>query len=292
MTTAPSVLSGTTRPLKTALRWLRRTPTGALGALLLLALAAAALAAPTIAPFDPLAIDVRNDLAPPSRTHPLGTDHLGRDVLSRLLFGARASLGAAGIVVALITIIGVSVGMVAGFFGGWLDEIIMRAVDTLLAFPSFILALVVAGLLGPGLRNVILGLAAVRWVGYARVVRSLTLSLREREFIEAARCLGAGNWHIMWRHIAPNVLGSVFILTTLDLGSVILSLSGLSFVGLGVQLPHAEWGAMLNYGRPYIQTAPQLMIFPGLAIGLSVLAANLLGDALRDLLDPRYQRYL
>lgn len=280
------------KAVKGGFRWARRTPTGTLGAILLLVLVLSALVAPWIAPYDPLSIDIRNELALPSRVHPLGTDHLGRDVLSRLLFGARASLGAALVVVALITTLGVLVGTVAGFFGGWIDEICMRVVDILLAFPSFILALVVAGLLGPGLRNVILGLAIVRWGGYARVVRSLTLSLREREFVEAARSVGARNGYIVRRHIIPNMLGPVLIMVTLDLGSVILSLSGLSFVGLGVQLPHAEWGAMLNYGRPYIQTAPLLMVFPGIAIGLSVLAANLLGDALRDLLDPRYRRVL
>jgi len=278
--------------ITSGLHYLRRAPAGFLGALLLATFAVAAIAAPLIAPYDPLAIDVKNGLAAPSWTHPLGTDHLGRDVLSRLLFGARASLGAAGAVVLIVTVIGVTVGMVAGFCGGWVDEIIMRLVDTVLAFPSIILALVVAGLLGPGLRNVMLGLTIVRWAGCARVVRSLILSLREREFILAARCVGASNWRIMTRHLLPNVLGPVVVLTTLDLGNVILSISGLSFIGLGVQLPHPEWGAMLNYGRPYIQTAPLLMVFPGLAIALAVLSANLLGDALRDLLDPRYRRYL
>lgn len=274
------------------LRYLRRAPLGFAGALLLATFALVAIAAPLIAPYDPLSIDVSNGLAAPSWTHLLGTDHLGRDVLSRLLFGARASLGAAVAVVVIVTTIGVAVATVAGFCGGWVDEIIMRLVDTVLAFPSIILALVVAGLLGPGLRNVVLGMTMVRWAGYARVVRSLILSLREREFIMAARSVGASDGRIMTRHLLPNVLGPVVVLTTLDLGSAILGISGLSFIGLGVQLPHPEWGAMLNYGRPYIQTAPWLVVFPGLAIALSVLSANLLGDALRDLLDPRYRRYL
>ncbi len=255
----------------------------------MLVLVVSAAAAPLLTAYDPLSIDVQNGLAPPSPAHPLGTDHLGRDVLSRLLFGARTSLGTAGVVVALITAIGTAVGMISGFLGGWIDQILMAVVDILLAFPSFILALVVAGLLGPGIRNVVLGLALVRWVGCARVVRSLVLSLREREYIQAARSIGAKSWHILWRHITPNVLGSVLILATLDLGNTILSLSGLSFIGLGVQLPAPEWGAMLNYSRPYIQTAPLLMVFPGAAITLSVLSANLLGDAFRDLLDPRYR---
>jgi peptide/nickel transport system permease protein len=260
---------------------------GALGGALLLALIAAAAAAPLLTPHDPLAVDIRNGLAPPSIEHPLGTDHLGRDVLSRLLHGARASLAASGAVVALITAIGTAVGMVAGFYGGWVDRAVTAVMNVLLAFPSFILALVVAGLLGPGVRNVVLGLTLVRWVGCARVVRSLVLSLRERQYVEAARSIGAGPWRILWRHLAPNLLGTVLVLATLDLGATILSLSGLSFIGLGVQLPHPEWGAMLNHSRPYMQTAPRLMLFPGLAITLAVLSANLLGDALRDLLDPR-----
>jgi len=271
------------------LRTLRRSPAGLSGALLLVTFVLLALAAPLIAPYDPLAVEVKNGLAPPSWEHPLGTDLLGRDVLSRLLFGARTSLAAAGTVVVIVTAIGVLVGTVAGYFGGWVDEIIMRLVDTVLAFPSFILALVVAGLLGPGLRNVVLAMTMVRWAGGARVVRSLILSLREREFIQAARCVGARDGRIMLRHLLPNALGPVIVLATLDLGSVILSISGLSFIGLGVQLPYPEWGAMLNYGRPYIQVAPLLMVFPGLAIALTVLSANLLGDALRDFLDPRYR---
>ncbi len=281
--------SGAMRGRITGLRWLWRSPGGALGAALMLILVLSAVAAPLLAPYDPLSIDVRNRLVSPGPAHLLGTDHLGRDVLSRLLFGARASLGAAAAVVALITVMGMAVGLVSGFLGGWVDQVLMGLVDILLAFPSFILALVVAGLLGPGLRNVVLGLAMVRWVGCARVVRSLVLSLREREYVEAARCIGAGGWHILWRHITPNVLGTVLILTSLDLGTTILSLSGLGYIGLGVQLPDPEWGAMLNYSRPYIQTAPLLMVFPGMAITLSVLSANLLGDALRDLLDPHYR---
>lgn len=273
-------------------RYVRRAPAGVLGGLLLAIFAFVALAAPLIAPCDPLSIDVENSLALPSREHLLGTDHLGRDVLSRLLFGTRTSLGAACTVVTIVMAIGVVVGIVAGFSGGWMDEIIMRLVDTILAFPSLILALVVVGLLGPGLPNLVLAMTMVRWAGFARVVRSLILSLREQEFILASRSVGASDWRIMTRHLPPNVLGPIVVLVTLDLGSVILGISGLSFIGLGVQLPYSEWGAMLNHSRRYIQTAPFLMISPGLAIALFVLSANLLGDALRDLLDPRYRRHL
>jgi len=276
----------------TILHWLRRTPTGSLGALMLAIMILGGLAAPLLTPYDPLAIDLRTALAAPSAAHPLGTDHLGRDTLSRILYGARASLGTAAVAVTLTTLIGAAIGSIAGFWGGWVDRIVLGVMDALLAFPSFVLVLVIAGLLGPGLRNAILGLVVVRWVGSARIVRSVVLSLRERPFVESARCVGATNWHILRRHLAPNIVGTVLVLITLDLGTIILSLSGLSFVGLGVQLPAPEWGAMLNYGRPYLQTAPLLMIFPGVAITLAVLSANLLGDALRDLADARYRDQL
>jgi len=269
--------------------YVRRAPAGFLGALLLASLAVLAIFAPLIAPYDPLAIDLQRAIVSPCWEHPLGTDHLGRDVLSRLLVGARASLGAAAFTVVVVTSLGVVLGTMAGFYGGWIDEIIMRLVDTVLAFPSIILALVVAGLLGPGLRNVILGLTLVRWAGCARLVRSLVLSVREREFILAARSIGSRDRRIVIRHILPSILGPVAVMATLDLGSVLLSLSGLSFIGLGVQLPQPEWGAMVNYAQLHVQTAPWLAIAPGLAIVLAVLSANLLGDTLRDLLDPRYR---
>ncbi len=270
--------------------YVQQAPAGFLGLLILTILIVSAILAPVIAPHDPLSINLKRALMPPCREHLLGTDNLGRDVLSRLLVGARVSLGAAGFTVAVITTIGVILGAVAGFYGGWIDEIIMRLVDTVLAFPSIILALVVVGLLGPGLRNLILGLTLVRWAGCARLVRSLTLSVREREFILAARSLGAQNWRIVIRHLLPNIIGPIAVMSTLDLGNVLLSMSGLSFIGLGVQLPHPEWGAMVNYAQIYLQTAPWLAISPGLVIVITVLSANLLGDTLRDLLDPRCRR--
>ncbi|NLE77351.1 MAG: ABC transporter permease [Chloroflexi bacterium] len=264
-----------------------RSPTAMLGAVILGLLVTAAALAPWIAPHDPLAINVGNALAGASGQHLLGTDHLGRDTLSRLLYGSRASLGAAGAVVALVTAVGIAVGTAAGFYGGWVDELAMRLVDILLALPSFILALVVAGMLGPGLQNVVLAMVLVRWAGFARVVRSLVLSLREQPYVEAARSLGANDRRIMARHLLPNVVGPVVVLATLDLGSAILGICGLSFIGLGVPLPHAEWGSMLNYARVYIQKAPLLMVYPGACISLAVLSANLLGDGLRDVLDPQ-----
>lgn len=272
------------------LRYAQGAPTAFVGLFLLLLLTVAALLAPVIAPYDPLAIDLQQTLLSPGWEHPLGTDHLGRDVLSRLLVGGRASLGAAAFTVIVVTTIGIALGTIAGFYGGWIDEIVMRLIDTVLAFPSIILALVVAGLLGPGLRNVILGLTLVRWAGCARLVRSLVLSVREREFVMAARSIGASRWRIMTRHLLPSILGPVVVMATLDLGSVMLSMSGLSFIGLGVQLPHPEWGAMVNDAQLHVQAAPWLAFAPGLAIVVAVLSANLLGDSLRDMLDPRYRR--
>jgi peptide/nickel transport system permease protein len=183
-------------------------------------------------------------------------------------------------------VIGVMVGAVAGYFGGWLDDVLMRIVDILLAFPGLILALAIVGMLGPGIENVVLGFVAVWWVSYARVTRSLVLSLRERDFIEATRSVGASNWRIILRHILPNVLPPVIVLITLEMGRLLLAISGLSFLGLGAQPPTPEWGAMLNAGRRLLQRAPELMIYPGLAISLAVMGFNLLGDGLRDALDP------
>jgi peptide/nickel transport system permease protein len=286
------------RPAKTRSPRMRRgflhtlsyTARGLFGVLPLLLLTLGGIAAPLLAPYDPLAINIGNALAGPSWQHLLGTDQLGRDLLSRLLFAARGSLGAAAATVLISTTIGTLVGMVAGFYGGWLDRLLVCAIDIMLALPSFILALVLAGALGPGLWNVVLAMILARWAGPARVVRGLTLSLRQSEFVEAARAVGARNGRILVRHLLPNILGQIVVLATLNLGSAILGLSGLSFLGLGVQLPHPEWGAMLNQARPYIQTEPRLMIVPGLVIVQSVLSANVLGDLLRDILDPQAQR--
>jgi peptide/nickel transport system permease protein len=249
-----------------------------------------AIGAPLIAPHDPTALDARAILAPPSRDHLLGTDNLGRDILSRLIHGARWSLGTAAAATTLIVIIGVTVGLVAGYFGGIIDDILMRVVDVLLAFPSLVLALAIVGMLGPSLRNVMIGVVVVWWVDYARVVRGLTLSIREREFITAAHCVGCPSGHIIFRHVLPNAIPSVIVLATLEIGIMMLAISGLSFLGLGAQPPTPEWGAMLNAGRPAFQSAPQLMIFPGICITLAVIGFNLVGDSLRDLLDPHMKK--
>ncbi|AIS52198.1 dipeptide transport system permease protein DppC [Thermoanaerobacter kivui] len=258
-----------------------------LGLVIILVVVAVAIFAPYIAPNDPVKVDLQHRLAPPSAQYPLGTDHLGRCLLSRLIYGARVSLSTAVLALSAILLIGLPVGILAGYCGGWVDNLFMRLVDIMLAFPGLILALVIAGMLGPGLLNVMLALALVWWVGYARVVRGMVLSVKEKEFILAARACGTSECGIIIRHILPNIISPVIVLTTLDMGKLILAISGLSFLGLGAQPPTPEWGAMLNDGRPYMQVAPQLMIYPGLCIMTVVLAFNLLGDGLRDVLDSR-----
>ena len=240
-----------------------------------------------IAPYDPAELDPTSNLASPSSNHWLGTDNLGRDLLSRLIFGARWTLGSAGLAAAGIVALGVSIGIVAGYFGGIIDDLLMRLVDVLLAFPSIILALAIVGMLGPSLSNVLIGMVAVWWVDYARVVRGLTLKVVQNDYVLSARSCGCCNRRMILRHVLPNVIPSVIVLATLELGSLMLAISGLSFLGLGAQPPTPEWGTMLSDGRMFFLNAPQLMMYPGIAITVVVLGFNLLGDGLRDALDPR-----
>lgn len=248
------------------------------------------LAAPWIAGQDPVDIDPINKFQAPSWEHPLGTDNLGRSIWARIVWGGRLTLGTATAAMLVILVVGVLVGVVAGLRGGWVDGLIMRVVDVLMAFPSLILALAIAGMLGPSLVNVLIGIAAVGWVTYARVVRGMVLSVREEAYVEAARSVGVPGWRLALRHVLPNILSPVIVLMTLDMGALLLSISALSFLGLGAQAPTPEWGRMLNDARPFMQTAPHLMIFPGLAIFLTVMAFNLLGDGLRDAMDPKTRR--
>lgn len=257
------------------------------GLVIILLVVTAGIMAPYLAPNDPEKVVLSQKLASPSVEYPLGTDHLGRCILSRLIYGTRVSLSTAAIALATIMLISIPLGTVSGYLGGRLDNLVMRVVDVLLAFPGLVLALVIAGMLGPGLLNVMIAVAAVWWVGYARVIRGVVLSVKEKEFVLAARSSGTSHLGIIIRHILPNVLSPVIVLATLDMGSLILAISGLSFLGLGAQPPTPEWGVMLNDGRPYMQVEPRLMIYPGLAIMTVVLAFNLLGDGLRDALDPK-----
>ena len=257
------------------------------GAVLILFLAFIAVFAPYIAPHDPIEINLKERLLAPTMEYPLGTDNLGRCMLSRIIYGARISLQIGIIVVGITSVIGITLGMIAGYYGGVLDELIMRGVDILLVFPGIILALVIAGILGPGLFNVMLALAIVGWTGYARVVRGVVLSVKEKEYVESARALGVGDWYIITRHILPSCVAPIIVIATLGMAYVILAAAALSFLGLGAQPPTPEWGSMLNNGKNFMRTAPHLTIFPGLAIMITILAFNFIGDGLRDALDPR-----
>ena len=267
-----------------------REPGTALGLFLVVSLLLAGLLAPWLPVNDPTEINLRERLLSPSTEHLLGTDHLGRDSFSRIIHGARMTLLAAAATLALSMTIALTVGILSGYHGGWPDTALMGIVDLLLAFPSLILALAVAGALGPGLLNVLLAVGSVWWVGHARIIRAITLGARQMEYVTAARAAGAGNLRITLRHIVPNILGPIVVLASLDVGWIILGIAGLSFLGLGAQPPTPEWGAMLNDARPHLQTAPRLLLLPGAAIFVAVLGFNLLGDGLRDLLDPRIRR--
>lgn len=260
--------------------------TALVGLTIVAVVALAAVAAPLLAPHDPNLQDVAHRLQSPSVEHPLGTDNLGRDELSRILYGGRVSVLTTLAVGIGMLIIGIAVGILSGLAGGLLDGFIMRIVDVLLAFPSFLLALAVAGTLGPGLLHLALAMTAVWWVEYARLVRGLVLGVKELPFVEASRALGLGRARIAVRHILPNVAPPVIVLATLQTSRLLLALASLSFLGLGVGPPTAEWGSMLSDGKDYLATAPQLMLWPGLAITITALGLNLLGDGLRDVLDP------
>jgi peptide/nickel transport system permease protein len=262
----------------------------ATGLAIILLLTLAAVFAPLLAPHDPTAIDPLRSLEGSSREHLLGTDELGRDVFSRLLMGARWSLGIAALATVCVMFVGTTIGLVAGYLGGWVDAVVMRIVDALLALPSLVLYLAIIGTLGPGIRNVFIALVVISWASYARVMRGLVLSVRERAFVRASRSLGAGNSRLMLRHILPNVISPIVVLATLQLGGTILALAALGFFGLGAQPPTPEWGTMINQGRLFLQTNPGLMVYPGIAISLAVLGFNLMGDGLRDVLDPQLAR--
>jgi peptide/nickel transport system permease protein len=265
----------------------RRSPLTMAGLVLIAVLALIATLAPLIAPANPLKQVLSTRLKPPSGEHWLGTDQLGRDVLSRMIYGARISLVIGIVVVGLAASLGTLVGVVAGYAGGWLDESLMRLTDVFFAFPALILAMAISGALGPSLTNAMIAIAVVSWPVYARLVRAQVLSLREREYVEAARSLGASAERIVWGHILPNTLAPLLVQASFDMGGAILSAAGLSFIGFGTQPPTPEWGVMISDGRNYIATQPWLSLFPGLAILFTVAAFNLIGDGLRDALDPR-----
>ncbi len=267
--------------------WLAQNSVTAIGIALLMIIILISIFAPILAPQPPDAQDLEHILALPSWQHLLGTDSLGRDLLSRLMWAGRISLAIATIVLCLSLLLGGMIGLVAGFYGGWIDEICMRGIDLFLSIPTFILALALIGTLGTGLQNLTLALIISWFPNYARLVRSQVLVLKNQEFITAAIALGGYSWHILWYHYLPSLAGIVVVQLSLDVGSVVLAIAGLSFLGLGVQPPMPEWGTMLVDARPLMQVAPHTMIVPGLAIFLTVFGFHTLSEALENWLEPR-----
>lgn len=269
---------------------LKRHGMFALGLGIVLIMSALALLAPLLAPYDPFSLNLDAILLPPSPEHLLGTDALGRDVFSRMLYGARVSLWVGFVAVGISLSIGVALGLVAGYFGGIIDELVMRGVDVMLCFPSFFLILAVIAFLEPSLANIMIVIGLTSWMGVARLVRAETLSLRTRDFVAASRLAGASSARLLLVHILPNALAPVLVSATLGVAGAILVESSLSFLGLGVQPPNPSWGNMLMEGKDVLEIAPWLSLYPGLAILVTVLGYNLLGESLRDILDPRLKK--
>ncbi len=246
-----------------------------------------AIFADYIAPYDPLKVDLSKYLLPPSKEHLLGTDEFGRDILSRIIFGARVSLQIGFFAQVISISLGTVLGLLAGFYGGWVDDLIMRIVEILFAFPFLLFVIAVVAVFGPGIQNLYLAVALIGWAGVSRIVRGQVLSLRERDFVASARAVGAGTWRILFKHILPNALSPIIIEATLGMGGMIMLEAGLSFLGLGVQAPTPSWGSMVQAGLAYMRSAWWYPVFPGIVIMIVVFGFNLLGDGLRDALDPR-----
>ncbi|MFQ5457506.1 MAG: ABC transporter permease [Myxococcota bacterium] len=270
-----------------ALKVIARNPLAVAGLVTVGLLGAVAILAPLISPHDPAAIDAGMVLAPPSGSHPFGTDELGRDVASRMIYGARISLAVGFVAVGIAVVIGIVVGALAGYYGGWVEAVAMRFTDIMLCFPSFFLILAVIAFLQPSIWNIMIVIGVTSWMGVARLVRAEFLSLKEREFVLAARSQGIRDLRIIFRHILPNALAPVYVSAILGVAGAVLLESGLSFLGLGVQPPTPSWGNILTAGKDNIEIAWWLSVFPGLAILVTVLAYNLLGEGIRDALDPR-----
>lgn len=276
---------------ETPARWLwhrmRQNRLSVVGLALIAGFLLLAFAAPLLAPADPMAQALYNRLSPPTLEHPFGTDDFGRDILSRVIYGARISLRVGIVAVLIALVLGTGIGLVAGYWGGWIDQVLMRVMDLLLAFPSILLAIGIVAILGPGLENAMLAVGIVAVPQYARLVRASVLTVRETDYVLAARAMGASDARILALAILPNCLAPLIVQATLGLATAILDAAGLSFLGLGAQPPTPEWGAMLSQGRELIVRAPWVLTFPGGAIFLTVLAFNLVGDGLRDALDPK-----
>lgn len=275
---------------RSAWRRARRLRNLTIGGTIVVALVGIAVLAPWIAPRDPIRdADLNDYLHPPGGRYLMGADLFGRDVFSRIVYGARVSLGIGAAVQASALTLGMALGLLSGFYGGWVDNLIMRLAEIIFAFPGLLFAIAIMAVIGPSLYNVFVALGLVSWTALARLVRGQVLVIKQQEYVDAARALGASNARIIVRHILPNVVASAIVLVTLGIGSAILAEASLSFLGLGAQPPTPSWGSMLSAGRDYLRQAPWLSIYPGLAIFLTVMGFNLLGDGLRDLLDPRMQ---
>jgi len=279
--------------MKALREFLRHSAPGAVGFALCVLLFVLAIGAPLLAPYNPNSQNLPSRLEAPSASHWMGTDELGRDVLSRVIYGARVSMSVSVSVVFGAGILGLALGSLAGYFGGWFDGIVnVVLINAFLSFPGILLAIAFAAFLGPGLANVIIALTITGWAGYARLARAQVLQAKEMDYIAAARSLGASHWRILWRHLLPNIIQPVLVQGTIALAGAILAESTLSFLGLGVLAPMSSWGAMLNDARSHLFDAPHMVIFPALAVATAVLAFNMLGDALRDWMDPRTRAYL
>ncbi len=256
---------------------------------LAIAVAGAAVFAPWIAPKDPYEAVMMDSLKEPSDIYLCGTDKLGRDVLSRVIYGTRTSLTMTLCLVAVIFVIGTALGILAGYFGGMIDSVIMRIADMMISFPGLVLAIAIAGLLGPNMVNAIIAISAVSWTKYARLARSMVLKMKKSLYIEAAKVTGTKTSSILWRYVVPNMIPAMVVTAATDIGTMMLELASLSFLGFGVQAPAPEWGLMLNEGRTYMAKAPWLMIYPGISVVIVVIIFNMLGDSLRDILDPKQE---
>lgn len=269
-------------------RFIQRYPSFCIFAVLAVLLVLAAIFAPQLSRgVNPIKGSLKESIMPPSAEHPFGTDKMGRDIFVRVLYGARTSLSSTFILVAVVFVIGSFLGILAGYFGGWVDAVIMRVADMMIAFPGLVLAIAVAGILGASTRNAIIAIAVVTWPKYARLARSLVMKIRNTDFVAAATVTGSTTPYMLWKYMLPNTITTLVITAATDIGGMMMELAALSFLGFGAQPPTPEWGSMLNEGRNFMQSAPWLMIYPGLAIFVTVVIFNMLGDGLRDILDPR-----
>lgn len=287
---APVIKRKRRGPVADVLFRLRKSPLAMLGLIVILLLVFVAIFADVLAPYKYSKQNLMHAFEGPSEQFPLGTDEFGRDILSRLIYGARISLQVGFIAVGIALVIGGFLGALAGYYGRWIDNTIMRFMDILLSIPQTLLAIAIAASLGPGLFNLMIAVGIATMPNYARIVRSSVLSIRETEFVEAARAVGSSDLRIILKHIIPNSMAPIIVQSTLGVASAILNAAGLSFIGLGIQPPYPEWGAMLSGGRQYIRDYPHLTLYPGLAIMFTILALNFLGDGLRDALDPKLKR--